>query len=259
MTEQVSDAVCAAAPLDGDAAWRAERRATRKQARQRRHDAGEPPKDRAHVNWPALEALSLQPSDPGALRVVIDLAYTDVQNEWELMSLSHQIRECYGFIKRMRDPLALHVVGITPPFQELLSKLCCDTWRVGLHSTTLQAVFPDPATLIYLSPDASEPLGQLDRGGVYVIGGLIDRTRIRGASLGRASHLAIRSRRLPLHECGFHGVPRDLNVTTVLSALARVDAGASWATALQEFIPLRTARIGAARVARKEAAVEERP
>jgi tRNA (guanine9-N1)-methyltransferase len=39
---------------------------------------------------------------------------------------------------------------------------------------------------IYLSPDASEELLEIDPDAAYVIGGLVDRTVIKNASLNRA-------------------------------------------------------------------------
>ena len=40
--------------------------------------------------------------------------------------------------------------------------------------------------LIYLSPDALDPLGTVDIDTAYVIGGLVDRTVKKNASLSRA-------------------------------------------------------------------------
>ena len=39
---------------------------------------------------------------------------------------------------------------------------------------------------VYLSPDAAEPLQDIDPETAYVIGGLVDRTVIKNASLNRA-------------------------------------------------------------------------
>ena len=55
----------------------------------------------------------------------------------------------------------------------------------------------DRDQLVYLSPEAPDVLTELKPSEVYVIGGLVDRHKIHGASLRRASALGIRSARLP--------------------------------------------------------------
>lgn len=58
----------------------------------------------------------------------------------------------------------------------------------------------DRSALVYLSPDAPDVLDALYPSDVYVIGGLVDRHKIRGASYQRAASLGIRCARLPLLE-----------------------------------------------------------
>ncbi len=45
--------------------------------------------------------------------------------------------------------------------------------------------------LVYLSPDAPEPLTSVDIDTAYVIGGLVDRTVLKNASYYRAKELNI--------------------------------------------------------------------
>ena len=54
--------------------------------------------------------------------------------------------------------------------------------------------------LVYLSPEAPEVLGELRANEVYVIGGLVDKRLLHGASLRRAAALGVRCARLPLAE-----------------------------------------------------------
>lgn len=42
---------------------------------------------------------------------------------------------------------------------------------------------------VYLSPDASEELLEIDPNAAYIIGGLVDRTVMKNASLDRANEL----------------------------------------------------------------------
>jgi tRNA (guanine9-N1)-methyltransferase len=51
-----------------------------------------------------------------------------------------------------------------------------------------------------LSPDASEVLLEFDDETNFVIGGLIDRSVIRGASLAQSMECKLQARRLPIEE-----------------------------------------------------------
>jgi tRNA (guanine9-N1)-methyltransferase len=54
-----------------------------------------------------------------------------------------------------------------------------------------------------MSPDAEEALLDFDSDSSFVIGGLIDRTVVKGASLSQANAHSIKARRLPIAEfCG---------------------------------------------------------
>ena len=249
---------------------------------------------RLPVSWLQLQKLSLDVLDDSEQRIAIDLSFTYLQNPWELVSLTHQIRDSYALIKRMPQPFALHIFegieldkdvgteknltkeaqgvaateetnqqiremnGIrnetvgnacydcgkewrqTRSVWDHLNSLCCSSWYAGIHrGLRIEDILP-LSSICYLSPDASSPLsGPLDPNVVYVIGGLIDRTRKRGASLRRATSLGVSARRLPLEEHGMAGIARDLNVTTVIAVLAGVRAHGDWGRALQEAVPAR--------------------
>lgn len=52
--------------------------------------------------------------------------------------------------------------------------------------------------LVYLSPDADQELTDLSESCAYVMGGLVDRTILKNASLNRAEELGIPAFRLPI-------------------------------------------------------------
>jgi len=54
--------------------------------------------------------------------------------------------------------------------------------------------------VVFLSPDADEPLGEVEPGTVYVIGGLVDAPIRPYASRRKAAALGWRTARLPLQE-----------------------------------------------------------
>lgn len=78
---------------------------------------------------------------------------------------------------------------------------------------------------------------------MYVIGGLVDRTVRKGASLGLAQRCGARAVRLPIAEhlgtAALGSSKGVLNVNDVFNALLAVHAGDSWHVALDAAIPRR--------------------
>lgn len=101
------------------------------------------------------------------------------------------------------------------------------------------AVF-DPASIVYLSPDAEEALDEVVETNVYVVGGIVDRNLHRGLTLGAAEAGSARAaRRLPFDE-HLPEVPRGDRVLTVcacVGVLMGVHAGQGWREALEKSVP----------------------
>eukprot|EP00166_Cyanidium_caldarium_P005694 ctg_71.g10 len=99
-----------------------------------------------------------------------------------------------------------------------------------------------PDRVVYLTADAPEPLESVRPGIVYVIGGMVDRNRLKGAALQRAHCLwgGVCARRLPL-ERSPHVASRAAVLATchVFQLLLRVANGAAWAPAIDEVVPQR--------------------
>jgi hypothetical protein len=102
-------------------------------------------------------------------------------------------------------------------------------------------------SIVVLSPDASEtfPLNEpLDVSAIYVVGGLCDYKRVRGATLTRADDADVVARRLPIEDA--LGTNASVNILTVnqtvqiLSRVARNEG--DWRLALIETLPERKLR-----------------
>jgi hypothetical protein len=102
-------------------------------------------------------------------------------------------------------------------------------------------------SIVVLSPDASEtfPLNEpLDVSAIYVVGGLCDYKRVRGATLRRADDADVVARRLPIEDA--LGTNASVNILTVnqtvqiLSRVARNEG--DWRLALIETLPERKLR-----------------
>ena len=147
-----------------------------------------------------------------APRVAIDLSFASMLSEVEQRSLWRQLQVCYGANRRAAAPLSLHLTSLAgcppegielgwppdrPPPSSAVERVRALGWTVGVHEGAVTEHF-DPSSVVYLSPDADTVLDKLQTDTVYVLGGLVDRSVRRGASLSRAAQLGVRTARLPL-------------------------------------------------------------
>lgn len=96
--------------------------------------------------------------------------------------------------------------------------------------------------MFYLSPDAEEALLEFDENTSFVIGGLIDRTVVKNASLDRAKTLDLQARRLPITEfCKDKVVKTELGINQVVRLLLGYRESQDWSIAFEqaEVIPKR--------------------
>tara|TARA_B110001452_G_scaffold227650_1_gene202666 strand:- start:982 stop:1920 length:939 start_codon:yes stop_codon:yes gene_type:complete len=257
-----------AAQREAFVAGRAARRTAKKEARSVAREASQ-------VAWEALseEERSLRmraaaearreraaalplaelPTSAAAPVCVIDLGFGELQTARETRSLAQQLLFCYSANKQAARsdgawPLCLHLSSYSAASalgEQLGAIQGSDTWPVTRHAASFLDAY-DPSRLVYLSADATEPLGELDAGKVYVIGGLVDRNRHKGLAQQRALAAGVATARLPLDE---HleidaKVRRVLAVNHVFEMLLHRARGFEWADAMLRAMP---SRLGASR------------
>ena len=165
---------------------------------------------------PAEADGALAARAPMALRVAIDVGFDRVMSEGERKSLATQCGLCHGIASQAehRPHVALAICcgtaegnGAGEDSCSLLRAAGIEQWRPvawqsrdGKPLSLLSMPGAELEELVYLSPDAPDELTELKPSEVYVIGGLVDRPKISGASFRRASALGIRCARLPLLE-----------------------------------------------------------
>lgn len=99
----------------------------------------------------------------------------------------------------------------------------------------------DRASVVYLSPDAEEPLQEVLATEVYVVGGIVDRNLNRGLTLAAADGGRARAVRLPFAEYLPEVSRKDrvLTVCACVGVLMGVHAGQDWREALKKSVPQR--------------------
>ncbi|KAF0716591.1 Aste57867_2769 [Aphanomyces stellatus] len=172
-------------------------------------------------------------------RIAIDCGYDEIMSNKEVNSLSKQIKFCYGVVKRMENPFSLTVTNCTEGsrIEAALDRFSAKKWPIMLKPESVGDLFP-AEDLVFLTPDATTLLDTVDPSKVYVIGGIVDRSRVKGRSLKAATALGVATARLPIQE---HVTDRYtdhiLNVNTVLEILASIQSGKDWPTTLAECLP----------------------
>merc|ERR1712118_51414 len=154
---------------------------------------------------------------------------------------SRQLERCWGANRRAASPVALHLTGLAdcpplclPPSQSYLR------WTTRNINGSVAEHFA-VHELIFISPEADDVLTSLDQSEVYVIGGLVDRSTHKCASLSLAKRLGAACARLPLKE----HVPEvvssrlPLSLVAVIQILLAVNAEHEWEFAIRNAVPLR--------------------
>ena len=220
------------------------------------------------------------PISAAAPTCVVDLGFGELMSARELRSLAQQLLFCYAANKReaIADgawPLRYHLTSFaagSPLGAQLGAIQGSDGWPVTRHAASYLEAFDRDrraclslarapralsatsvhvcmlcmcaacmCRLVYLTPEAPEVLGEIDADKVYVIGGLVDRSRQRGLTLARARAAGIATARLPLEE---HlqldpAQHRALAVNHVFEIVMHRARGLEWGDAMLRAMPPR--------------------
>mmetsp|Transcript_13029 Transcript_13029/g.41110 ORF Transcript_13029/g.41110 Transcript_13029/m.41110 type:complete len:388 (-) Transcript_13029:28-1191(-) len=147
--------------------------------------------------------------------------FDELQSPTQLRSLAAQMYRMQATLVRTARPLQTTFVGMGVEFEEKYLSDDAPHWEVKVTHEPVQAVVPQTENLVYLSPEATEPLLSLSLSDTYVIGGIVDTNSMKGLSHTRAEALGVRVRRLPLAECGMK-VTNSLNVNHCYDVLSYV-------------------------------------
>lgn len=132
--------------------------------------------------------------------VLLDLSFYSLMDEIEKKSLVKQINEAVGYLRKC-SKIHLKLVCINA-CDEIRAKLEAEgskKWLVEVSNEDFD-VFSSHENTLMLSPDASNVLDDIVKGKVYIIGGLVDRTKRKSQSLTKAISKNLEAVRLPIEE-----------------------------------------------------------
>ncbi|XP_018650082.1 putative rna (guanine-9-) methyltransferase domain containing [Schistosoma mansoni] len=179
------------------------------------------------------------------IRIYIDCSYEALMSPKECNKFAQQLCRLYGANKKATKPLSINLVNFSqhgPLFHACQSK--CDgflTYKIGLYSETPSSITPENIEIVYLSPDAKEPLISISENCAYVLGCLVDEHILKVILRQEAENQGYRAVRLPIEEftSGKNSNPVLAINHVVDILLAYMENGGDWKAALHSKLPQR--------------------
>ena len=199
----------------------------------------------------------------GRYHVCVDLGWNSEMSEKELKSLTRQLAYCYSAmrkaVERGQVPMKVSVTGLDDVVKGMLDVTSQNwaSWPITMTDMRLER-FHERDRLVYLSHDSENVLEELNETDVYVIGGIVDRGRLKRATIDKASRLNIRTARLNL-DCNLsleHGT-KVLTVNHCVEILVHRANGMGWKEAYLKVLPERKGVVSQKKEGEKEKEKEE--
>ena len=210
-------------------------------------------------------------------KVVLDLDWYSEMTERETRSCFAQIAQSYGANARAAYPVQLWLTGLgsknadderraraakseqatsgSHDGHELTAHedACCwsaihsqhrqlDSWAIKISRQSFpECLAEERAKMVYLTADSDVILDTIDEDCVYIIGALVDRNRLKHATIKKAKALGLQTARFPLKENKdiWSGGTPHLTINATLALLHARRSCASWAEAFASVLPPR--------------------
>eukprot|EP00271_Cylindrocystis_brebissonii_P009100 TRINITY_DN2374_c0_g1_i1.p1 TRINITY_DN2374_c0_g1~~TRINITY_DN2374_c0_g1_i1.p1 ORF type:complete len:656 (+),score=97.37 TRINITY_DN2374_c0_g1_i1:243-2210(+) len=173
--------------------------------------------------------------------IVIDLDFSDLMHPGELKSLMQQVMYSYAANARAAEPSRLTLTGCTGAVRDQLHKVSgFSHWMCHTHAESYMDVFKDRiGDLVYLTADSPNTTETLDKGKIYIIGGIVDRNRHKCVTYLKAEKDGIQTAKLPIGEHIQMLTSKVLTVNQVMEILLRYLECRDWSQSLLQVVPQR--------------------
>lgn len=175
--------------------------------------------------------------------VCIDLGWNAEMTAKERKSLARQLAYSYSAMRKAveggQQPLSLSIVGMDALMGEALTKAASgwEGWPVLVAEQALEQVHS--GRVVYLTHDAENVLDKLEEDCVYVVGGIVDRNRLKGATKEKAHRLGLETRRFDLDGIRVSCGTKVLTVNHCVEIMLHVSNGMSWTESFLKVLPER--------------------
>lgn len=162
-------------------------------------------------------------------------------SEKDLSSCAKQLLRIYTSNRRGNMPIPLHFTSLSETgklYDQLQKHDGWKNWEVKSHKESFMELF-DKEKIIYLTSESDNVLNELEKGAVYVIGGLVDHNHHRSLTFDLAQKNTIRTARLPLSENLIIKTRSVLTINQVFDIILGRSDGKSWKEVLMQALPPR--------------------
>lgn len=181
-----------------------------------------------------------------SFRVCIDLGFNNEMTQKELNSLALQIRYCYSCNRKSDNPVYFSVAGLDEgTVLESMKKVegFPEQWRkraFECSNLSLVELHPDKSKLVYLTSDSENTVEHLEDDKVYVIGGIVDRNRLKRAAINKAESIGVQTAKLPITDHLQLVTTKVLTCNHVFEILLKYrQNGNDWKAAMLDVLPNR--------------------
>lgn len=207
-------------------------------------DPNRPTKKELHQQIRTRMLAALNGDGP---RVCIDLSMSHNMNTKEIHKLAGQVGRLYGSNRKAEKPFHMYLSSLDPAGQ--IYDSCVkrnqgfDQYLIDRSDQHHTSLFKKEE-IVYLTPDSTNVLEDLDKSIVYIIGGLVDETPNKCHTLTSAKEHGIQTARLPIDEymrkapSGTYS--KILTVNQVFDILLTLYNTNDWKKALTAGVPPRT-------------------
>ena len=171
-------------------------------------------------------------------RLVIDCEFEGQLTGKERASLKRQLMYCYSAVKKSAAPCFLTFCGVSDLLRTDITAVSMDRWEVDIRSEPYIACFP-ATDLVYLTADSDREITAMDDTKVYVVGGLVDHNRLKGATCDKARGQQIETARLPLEQLFCMTTCKVLTINHVVEIIVHYRESGDWQTSIEATLPPR--------------------
>jgi hypothetical protein len=181
-------------------------------------------------------------------KLIFDFSFDEYMVRHTSRNVVDQVQEAYGMNRFFyQDPFDIWFCNFKA--DSMSGKYCTEKAIKNLYSGSMITVKEDCFTnhfdksqLVYLTPDAKEPLGKINKSDdIYIVGVYNDKGHQKPVTYRKALKLGIRAKCLPLDShVVWQGPSKSLCVNHVTGILLEVMAnGGNWQAAFMKHIPKR--------------------
>ena len=187
-----------------------------------------------------------------SLKICIDCSFSHKMSFKEQSRLAQQVGRCYASNKARASPvhLTLCQVAVESAFYAELCRVNHGfaAYKLAITDQAVVDSASSSSSLVYLSPDASELIEDVNADETYVIGGLVDETVAKQVTWSKCRELSLRAKALPIEKhmarreqtlTATYNYNKILSINQVFDILADYFAERDWPRALEANLPKR--------------------